>query len=218
MKTTLALAALLFGSAAFSDLLAQGQFLWGNNLSGVRSAIYGVPAAGTTPIDQVRRGNTAGGTPAGNQTYTGPLLAGSGYTLAIYLGLSASEVMANNTPPSVLGTNPFRTGAAAGYVTGLTTGADGIPGGTVNVNYQFRAWDNRNGTVTSWAQVMAAGGTVAAGTSDIYVFGAALASGAGTPPLTDGVRSFQLTQMVPEPSLIALGALGLGALLLRRRK
>jgi hypothetical protein len=38
-----------------------------------------------------------------------------------------------------------------------------------------------------------------------------------TIPQTTGIRSFQLT-VVPEPSLIALGALGLGALLLRRRK
>jgi len=214
MKTTLALAGLLFGSVAISDLHAQGQFLWGNNLPGVRAPIYGVDPANPT---QPRSGNTAAGTPAGTQTYAGGLLNGTGFTMAIYLGQSASAVMANNTPPSVLGTTPFRTGAAIGFIVGLTTGADGIAGGTPNVNYQFRAWDNQGGTVTSWTQVMARGGTVASGTSDIYVFEAPLALGGGTPPPTLGIRSFQLT-VVPEPSLIALGALGLGALLLRRRK
>jgi len=85
------------------------------------------------------------------------------------------------------------------------------------VNYQFRAWDNQGGTLTSWSQVMAGGGSIPGGTSDIFVFTAPLALGGGTPPLTTGIRSFNLT-VVPEPSLIALGALGLGALLFRRRK
>jgi len=218
MKTTLALAAFLIGSAAVSDLLAQGQFIWGNRLAGVQAPIYGVPPVGTTPQNEVRRGNTATGIPAGNQTYAGQLLAGTGFTMAIYVGHDASEVMQNNTPPSTLGTATFRTGATVlGFVNQFTSAADGIPGGTPNVNYQFRAWDNLGGTVTSWTQVMARGGTVPSGTSDIYVFDAPLALGGGTPPLTLGIRSFQLT-VVPEPSLIALGALGLGALLLRRRK
>jgi len=223
MKTTLALAVLLFGSVAFSDLLAQGQFQWGNNVAGSRARIYGPNPA--NPLE-IRTGNGANGIPTGTQTYAGTLLTGTGFTAAIYVGRTASEVMANNTTPTQNGMATFGTGSFAGLMGtgGLTANADSgpgaigtIPGGTANVNYQFRAWDNRNGTVTSWTLVMAAGGLVAAGTSDILVFGAVLGSGAGTPPLTDGIRSFQLTQ-VPEPSLIALGALGLGALLLRRRK
>ena len=61
------------------------------------------------------------------------------------------------------------------------------------------------------------GGRIAAGQSEILVITVVLAFGVGTPLQTDGIRSFQLTQ-VPEPSLLALGALGLGALLLRRRR
>jgi hypothetical protein len=226
MKTTLALAALLFGSVAFSDLHAQGQFQWGNaGVGGVISPIYAPNPA--NPLE-IRTGNTATGTPAGTQTYAGALL-GSAYTAAIYVGRTAADVMATeNTPPLVNGTAPFRNSAAGAGTGRLATGgftanADNglqigtIPGGTVGVNYELRAWDNRGGTVTSWTMVMAAGGQIAAGTSGILVFGAALAVPPNTPPLTDGIRSFQLTQ-VPEPSLIALGALGLGALLLRRRK
>jgi hypothetical protein len=220
MKTTLALAVLLFGSVAFSDLRAQGQFQWGNNgVGGIVARIYGVDPA--NPL-QTRTGNAANGIPAGSQVYAGPLL-GSGYTAGIYVGRTAADVMANNQTPQANGTAQFRNSAATGAPLGtLVTGgfaamADGIPGGTAGVNYQLRAWDNRNGTVTSWTQVMAEGGLIAAGTSEILVFGGVLGSGVGTPPPTDGIRSFQLTQ-VPEPSLIALGALGLGALLLRRRK
>jgi len=216
MKTTLALAVLLLGSVAFSDLLAQGQFQWGNNVANCRARIYGPNPNNTV---EIRTGNALNGIPTGSQTYAGTLLSGTGFTAGIYVGRTASEVMANHTTPQVNGTAPFGTGTSAGLLPtgGFSAVAENIPGGTANVNYQFRAWDNRNGTVTSWTQVMAAGGLVAAGTSDILVFGAVLGSGAGTPPLTDGIRSFQLT-VVPEPSLIALGALGLGALLLRRRK
>jgi hypothetical protein len=220
MKTTLALAVLLFGSVAFSDLRAQGQFQWGNNgVGGIQARIYGIDPA--NPL-QTRTGNGPNGLPAGTQTYAGTLL-GTGYTAGIYVGRTAADVMANNETPQANGTAPFRNSAATGLPTGLlvpggfATMADGIPGGTADVHYQLRAWDNRNGTVTSWTQVMAAGGTIAAGASEVLMFGAVLGSGVGTPPPTDGIRSFQLT-MVPEPSLIALGALGLGALLLRRRK
>ena len=219
MKRTTAVVALLFGSLAGSDLLAQGQFQWGNVLAGVTAPIYGVDPNNPT---EIRRGNTATGTPMGTQTYAGPLL-GSGYTAGIYVGRTAAEVMANNTPPQVNGTASFRNSSITGAPTGrLVTGgftaqADGIPGGTANVHFQFRAWDNRGGTITSWQQVMAMGGRIAAGQSEILVITVVLAFGVGTPLQTDGIRSFQLTQ-VPEPSLLALGALGLGALLLRRRR
>jgi hypothetical protein len=223
MKLTLAVAALLLGSVVVSDLLAQGQVNWGNNLPAttttpqVRAPIYGVPPVGTTPQNEIRRGNTSAGLPAGTQTYAGALLNGTGFTMAIYLGRTSAECLANNTPPSIGGSAPFRTGNAVGFVNQFTATEGTIPGGTVGVNYQLRAWDNQNGQITSWSQVMASGGMVAAGTSDVLVLADALGAGAGTPPYAAGLRSFQLTQ-VPEPSLIALGALGLGALLLRRRK
>jgi hypothetical protein len=64
---------------------------------------------------------------------------------------------------------------------------------------------------------MSFGGLIPSGSTDVYVFAFPLSAGQQGPPNTDGIRSFQLT-IVPEPSLIALGVLGLGALLLRRRK
>ena len=220
MKRTTAVVALLLGSVAGSDLLAQGQFIWGNAFAGVIAPIYGVDPNNPT---EIRRGNTATGTPMGTQTYAGPLL-GSGYTAGIYVGLNAADVMANNTPPSVNGTALFRNSATGAPTGRLATGgfwatADNITSLVFDVHYQMRAWDNRGGTVTSWTQVMAAGGQIAAGVSDIGVFPGPFGPHviAETPRLTDAIRSFQLT-VVPEPSLIALSVLGLGALLLRRRK
>ena len=219
MKSTIAVGALLFSSLAVSDLLAQAQFFWGNNLPAsptgpqVRAPVYGVDPNNPT---EIRRGNTALGLPAGTQTYGGPLLAGTGFTVAIYVGNDPASTMANNTPPT-MGTSAFRTGGGAGLIFTLTATDETRPNGTVDVHYQFRAWDNDGGTVASWAQLMAAGGSIAGGTSDVFVFNAPIGGGGVPPPLTSEIRSFQLT-VVPEPSLIALGALGLGALLLLRRR
>ena len=220
MKLPFVFAAILTGTVAVSDLLAQGQFLWGNNLPGTLTAprtlaqFYGVDP--NHPAE-IRRGNSAAGLPAGTQIYAGPLLSGTGFTAAIYLGDDPASTLANSTPPAILGTGSFRTGNGAGLLFTLLAADSTRPGGTEGVNFQFRAWDNQGGTITSWSDVAASGGLVAAGSSDVHVFDAPFGGGVILPPFTSGIRSFQLT-CVPEPSLIALGALGLGALLLCRRR
>jgi len=212
MKTTIALATFLFGSVAVSSLLAQGQFQWGNNISGVVSSpIYGLDPANPT---QIRTGNTAAGTPPGTQTYGGALLDGTRYTAAIYTGDDAAQVLANFTHVQV---DTFRSGPGAGFTTARVATDPSRPPGTANVCYQLRAWENQGGTITSWAQVMAFGGLIPCGASDVYVFATPLGGGPLGPPDTIGIRSFQLT-IVPEPSLIVLSVLGLGALLFRRCK
>lgn len=212
MKTTIALSALLFGSVAVSNLLAQGHFQWGNNIQNtVRAPVYGVDPANPT---QTRMGNTAAGMPAGTQTYAGPLLAGTGFTAAIYTSDNPIGMPANM---SHVAADTFRSGPGAGFTSSHVTSDPNRPPGTAGVCYQFRAWDNQGGTVTTWAQVMAAGGMIASGSSDVYVFTSPLSTGPNGQPDTAFIRSFQLT-VVPEPSLIALGELGLGAFLLRRRK
>jgi len=222
MKKLAVLAALLLGSAAASSLMAQGTIRWGNFFGAAGTArvlfapIYGVDnSAGSRP-DVTKTGNTAAGVPAGNQTYGGPLLVGTGFTVAIYVGGNSGEAMSSL---NALGTTTFLTAAGAGGLFNPQTSADPNRAiGTTDVNVQLRAWDNQMGTVTSWAQVMAAGGAVPGGSSDVFVLTGGLGGGTIAPPQTLGLRSFQLTQVVPEPSLIALGALGLGGLLLRRRK
>ena len=212
MKITIAVATLLFGSVAVSNVLAQGLFQWGNNIQGaVRAPIYGVDPANPT---EIRMGNTAAGLPAGTQTYAGPLLEGTGFTAAIYTSDYPIEMLANNTHIQV---TTFGSGPNAGLITSHVTSDPNRPPGTAGVCYQFRAWDNQGGTVTSWAQVMAAGGMIASGRSDVYIFTSPLSGGSMGQPDTILIRSFQLT-IVPEPSLIALGVVGLGASLFRRRK
>jgi hypothetical protein len=218
MRITIACAALLLGSVAYSDMLAQGQIQWGNNLPAqpgispqVRAPIYGViPGRETTQLS----GNSAMGLPAGNQDYgAAPLLAGTGFTVAIFFGRNEAETRANLQHPTIGGSTTFRTAAAAAGLIFPVTATATLPG-TEEVSYQFRAWDNRGGTITSWAQVMASG--VDHGESDVYVL-SEFGGRSVNPVLTHQFRSFNLVQ-VPEPSLIALGALALGWLLLRRRK
>jgi hypothetical protein len=201
-------------------LRAQGQFLWGNNFAGlVRAPIYGLDLA-NPPV--TKSGNTAMGIPPGTQTYAGPLLEGTGFTVGIYLGSDPFSTMAEIRD---LGLTTFRTGAAAGLTYALQAADPSRPPGTENVHYQFRVWDNQGGVITSWAEVMAAGGqSGGTGVSDVAVFTSPLGGVTVNPPgifmtpATLGIRSFQLTSLsIPEPSVTALGAIGLGALLLRRR-
>jgi len=214
MKTTTAtaLAILLLGSAAASSLSAQGHFQWGNSISRiVRAPIYGLDPMHPT---QSRSGNTAAGMPAGTQTYGGVPIEGPGYTAAIYTGDTAAQVMASITHVQL---DTFRSGPNAGLTTSQVTSDPNRPPGTANVHYQLRVWDNQGGTITCWAQVMAAGGSIPCGVSDVLVFSTPLSVGPLGPPNTGGIRSFQLTA-VPEPSLVALGVLGFGTLFFRRRK
>jgi len=215
MRKTISILALLIGPAAVSNMFPQGQVLWGNHFTGVtRARIYGVdPLAPTVALT----GNSADGIPVGTTVYGGPLLAGTGFSLGLFLGNDAALAVASTTANEV--NNTFRTGIAAGLANIFAyNDPTRVPG--TSVHAQFRAWDNLGGTVTTWAQVMARGGEVPAGSSDPFAVGPLGGTFGGTvfnTPSTFGIRSFNLT-VVPEPSLIALGALGLGALLLRRRK
>jgi hypothetical protein len=109
---------------------------------------------------------------------------------------------------------PFRTGTGAGY---WNAGADstralaGIAGGST-VFLQVRVWDSTKGS--SFEAASAAGSLI--GQSAVFSI---TAGGGGSPPGPPnpmiGLTSFSL---VPEPTTLALLALGAGALLIRRRK
>jgi hypothetical protein len=127
-------------------------------------------------------------------------------------GTDWAELVVNGTPIaatiSQVNLGGFLGAGGAGIpVPGITAGTQ--------VSYVVDAWDATAAGLT-FAQAQAAlGGTWGVSAANNYTLGG------GSPPVAPGAlsfASFALTTNVPEPTTLTLGALGLGALLIRRRK
>lgn len=98
-----------------------------------------------------------------------------------------------------------------GYILGGSETLTGVAANTA-IFLEVRAWETSFGS--TYEAASAAGSPV--GISNVIPY----TTGGGSPPVAPGpltgLTSFHLN--VPEPSTLALGALGVGALLLRRRK
>jgi hypothetical protein len=213
-------------TAGVASAFGQGAITWGNNPTGFRAPIYGLETTGDTSV--AKSGQSSIGTPTGSTVYTGALLAGTGFTFAVFAGPSSAV---DSSALSFLASTTFRTstGSAAlpaGLVNGATVTVPGVNAGE-QAKFQIRVWDNQGGTVTSWAQAAPlwnnGQGPLAAGVSSV-VTSAAL-GGIGTDgnpnstPATIGWTSFALTAAIPEPSTFVLAGLGAaGMLIFRRRK
>jgi len=218
MKKLVVIAALsLSGLAAFG----QGLINFGNNFAGtflmpifgpdpanVELALSGVPS--TSRVSGVIP-NT------GTTVYGGALLQGTGYTLQFWAG----STTANLQP---VYTTTFRTATGdklpAGLISGnVTTPIPGVDAGQQAL-YQVRVWANRSGQLTTWALGQIGG---------VYGSSAIVQSGplggvdttGGVHPLnpnsTDWV-SFNLINIIPEPTSLALAGLGAAAMLIVRRR
>lgn len=100
----------------------------------------------------------------------------------------------------------FRSGTGAGYFTGGGLTVDNVAAGA-NGTFMVKAWIGAAGSTYDTAAIKGASAEFSAKTGG---------DGAPPSPATTllGLTSFTL---VPEPSVLALGAIGLAALLLRRR-
>jgi hypothetical protein len=119
---------------------------------------------------------------------------------------------------AVTPTATFATGASAGYFFGgqhtiPTVGTGSAASVQVRVwNAAFATWD------AAFAAYTAGDATAKIGKSNVFN-SPALGGGALPAPNMVGLTGFQLTtSAVPEPSVLALGALGAAALLIRRRR
>jgi hypothetical protein len=170
--------AAIVGLTAFSAM-AQGKFVFANRNT-----------ATTPPID-AKVFLPGGVTP----------LAGTDYLAQAYVGLDEASL----APVGVA--VPFRTGAAAGYISAATINTT-IAANTAVV-IQMRAWEAAKGA--SYEAAVAGGGIY--GKSNVVPV--TLTDAPAPPADLVGLQSFAL---VPEPSTMALGVLGIAALLLRRRQ
>jgi len=137
-------------------------------------------------------------------------LSGAAYLAQLYYAPVGSSTFVSSGDAVI-----FRTGTRAGYVDNtvdLTRTLAGITAGG-NAQIQVRAWLASGG-----ATYEAALGKVPSGiSSTITVATGGAGSPPGLPTALLGLQSFHLNP-VPEPTTIALGLLGAGALFLRRRK
>jgi hypothetical protein len=136
---------------------------------------------------------------------SGELCSGETYLAQAYVKLQADTVW---TP--VGAAVPFRTGTRAGYINSVVVTTP-YAGGTA-VQVQMRAWEAIKGQATYPDYDAAFKGGAQYGESNIVPLNVAVAP--NTPPDMNGLTGFTL---VPEPSTLALGVLGVAALLLRRR-
>jgi hypothetical protein len=167
------------------------------------AAAIGLTAVGALAQGQFTFGNrvTAAGIDAKVFDNKAAPLDGATYLAQAYVGL-------NETSLAPVGAAlPFRSGAAAGYITSTGIAVSGIAAGTA-VIVQMRAWEAAKGATYETA--------VAAGA--LYGVSNPVALTLTAPPAAPadmvGLQSFSL---IPEPSTLALGVLGVAALLLRRR-
>lgn len=197
------------------SVMAQGTVNFALNGTGLRSPVYGVE---TGDASVAKTGNTATGTPAGTTAYTGSLLSGSNFYVALY-GASGASVAEGSLVAQALTT--FRTGSAAGFVpTPNIITLTGVAKDAPVATFQLRAWDNTSGLYATWAQAETAwmAGAIAAGKSLTFNV-SAIGGDFNTPPILLGAQSFNIhTVIVPEPSTFALLGLGALGMLIFRRK
>jgi PEP-CTERM motif len=207
--------------ASMASAFGQGTIQFGNELrNNLGVVVFRAPIYGADPADPTRSvsGQSNLGLPAGTTVYGGPLLQGTGYTMALFAGPAGTTDLNSLL---LVTTTTFRTANGDVLPAGLVVTRDvAIPGlaqGQI-ATLQIRVWDNEGGSITSWAQVLASSTTARGATPpfDSPALGGMGVPGAD-PPLMTGWTSFNISA-VPEPSVIALGLLGVGAMLLRLRR
>lgn len=136
-----------------------------------------------------------------------PLNGAEGWVAQAYVGMDAASLA------PVGGIFAFRSApvpAGLGYIAGNAVTVPGMGNGT-DVVVEMRVWNTNNGA--SYEAASAAFGAVGA-SNPVTV---TLAEAPALPEDLVGLQSFSVA-IIPEPSTMALGLLGIGALMLRRRR
>jgi len=207
---------LILGACAVvcaASVLAQGTVTFNNRVTGtIVTKVYGANPADSTVIAS---GNGATDTPVGATDWSAySPISGAGFTAEIWAASGADQPvgsLAAATP-----TTSFRTGAAAGFFAATTATLTGVALDAAAATLQVRVWDNRGGTITTWAQATA-DPSILSGASPLFNVNA-IGGNLNTPPNLVGLVSFNVHNIVPEPTTFALAGLGAAALLIFRRR
>ena len=205
------------------SLLAQGTVTFNNRVVGsIVTHIY-APFPGDPLVSQI--GNGAADYPPGTTSWAGWTLIGT--TLAGQYGGQSTYAQLLAAPglnqpeaslvPQATGIATFRTGAAAGFISGGVTATLSNVGNDSPATLEMVAWDNSSGLYPTWAQARIGwlNGWIQCGVSGTWN---TVVGGTSTPPNITGAQSFNLYGDVPEPSTFALAALGAAMLMLARRR
>lgn len=123
----------------------------------------------------------------------------------VYIAQLWGGANAESLAPLMSGGAPITApNRATGYFVGGSKNVDGIPAG-VDMMFQVRVYEAAKG---SWANSMWRG--------EGNIVTLKLTGPPATPAVLEGMTDIKLYQ-IPEPSVLALGLLGLGAFLMRRR-
>jgi hypothetical protein len=231
---------LIIGFVLLPQLLfGQGTVIFSN-----RGGISTTAAPGATiapvysyPVDGRARisGNTSTGVPAGNTSYgSTPFLhngnSGGNTWVASLWGLNSTNVTGDGANNNLLflATTTFRTTTSGTFAGIWIPPQDPVPvPGITDPNqrgtFQVRVWDTKGGTVTTWEQATAIGAScLLLGYSDLFTVPYPLGDDSNPAPYLQGLQSFSLiftpSICIPEPSVVVLGLIGGGALLLWRRR
>ncbi|MSU59974.1 MAG: PEP-CTERM sorting domain-containing protein [Pedosphaera sp.] len=210
-KALVTLAAVALTVSSF----AQGTLNWGNNFGSTqfRAPIYG-PEPGNVSLAKTGQ-STAVSFPLGSTVYSGGLLQGTGFTMALYFGPSGVTDPAGLT---FVSSATFRTAASQVAPAGMTFPAVVTLGGILpgqTAKLQIRVWDNAGGTITSFANA------VTGAASPLFLSG--FLGGTDTSgnifltPNSIGWTSFNI-YTIPEPGTFVLAGLGAAGLLIFRRR
>jgi len=216
-KLALITLALTCAAGAF----AQGTVIFNNRITGtVITHVYS-PLAGATSTHKI--GNGSSDTSPGTTDWSGYVLVGTAG------GLGASTTFATLLSANGAGqaesalqgqsqTTTFRTGGAAGNITGITATLGNVPQDSAAATVEMAAWDNSSGLYSTWNQASVAwlGGLIAAGVSGPLTVNAIGGTQNSAPSLV-GLQSFNL-YTIPEPTSFALAGLGAAAMLIFRRR
>lgn len=213
---------------------SQGEitFTLGGSGATVKQVIYSQNAANTevsvtyngyTVSEQQGSTSVAPETPLGTTVYGGTLLTGTGFS-AEMLGAAGFNDSLNNLAPLTLTSgspailNFYTGGVPAGTISGVAAVEAEVAGGGPTT-IAIAAWNNEGGSITSLAAAQAAGDPWGISALANITSVAAPSTPANLSTASDLNLSFSLgTASIPEPSTIALGVMGVSALLFRRRK